>query len=102
MGDSAYVTRSLPHFCEILDPYAGKESALQWICDQNQINTNETVAFGNGYNDVKMLEWAGIGIAVGDAVLEALAVADIVAPSLEDDGVANVIEDLINSAQLEL
>ena len=102
MGDSAYVTRSLPHFCEILDPYAGKESALQWICDQNQINPNETVAFGNGYNDVKMLEWAEIGIAVGDAVLEALAVADRVAPSLEDDGVAKVIEDLINSDQFEL
>ena len=39
---------------------------------------------------------------LGDAVLEALTVADIVAPSLEDDGVAKVIEDLINSAQLEL
>ena len=49
-----------------------------------------------------MLEWAGIGIAVGDAVLEALAVADRVAPSLEDDGVAKVIEDLINSDQLDL
>ena len=49
-----------------------------------------------------MLEWAGIGIAVGDAVVEALKVADRVAPSLEDDGVAQVIEDLMNSGQLEL
>ena len=102
LGATTYVTRSLPHFCEVLAPNAGKESALQWICDQNHINPNETIAFGNGYNDIKMLEWAGIGIAVGDAVVEALEVADRVAPSLEDDGVAQVIEDLMNSGQLEL
>ena len=57
---------------------------------------SETIAFGNGYNDVQMLEWAGLGIAVGDAVPEALAAADSVAPPFDEHGVAQVLEELLD------
>ena len=90
------VMRSLPHFCEILHPRGGKEDALGWMCERFGIARSETVAFGNGYNDVQMLEWAGLGIAVGDAVSEALAAADIVAPRFEEHGVAQVLEELLD------
>ena len=90
-----YVTRSLPHFCEILHPSGGKERALAWLCDYFGVGRQETIAFGNGYNDVQMLEWAGLGVAIGGAVPEALAVADRVAPPIEEDGAAQVLEELL-------
>ena len=90
-----HVTRSLPHFCEILHPDGGKDKALAWLCDYLGIRQNEAIAFGNGYNDVHMLEWAGLGVAIGGAVPEVLEVADRVAPPIEEDGAAQVIEELL-------
>ena len=91
-----YVTRSLPHFCEILHPDSGKDKALAWLGGYMGIGREETVAFGNGYNDVKMLEWAGLGVAIGSAVPEVLDVADMVAPPIEEDGAALVLRDLLD------
>ena len=91
-----YVTRSLPHFCEILHPEGGKDRALAWLCRRLGVQRGETVAFGNGYNDVRMLRWAGLGVAVADAVPEVLEAADMVAPRTEEDGVAQVLEQLLD------
>jgi len=97
---SVLVMRSLPYFCEILHPRGGKEDALSWMCERFGIARSETIAFGNGYNDVQMLEWAGLGIAVGDAVPEALAAADSVAPPFEEHGVAQVLEELLDEGMI--
>lgn len=90
-----YVTRSLPYFCEILHPSGGKDKALSWICQVNGIRRRETIAFGNGYNDVQMLEWAGYSVAIEGAVSQVVGASDIVAPTVEEDGAAQVIEDLL-------
>ncbi len=94
-GGDMYVTRSLPYFCEILHPCGGKDKALEWLCGYLGVSGDQTIAFGNGYNDVHMLEWARMAVVVGDAVDEALAVADLVAPPMEDDGVAQALDDLL-------
>ena len=91
-----YVTRSLSYFCEILHPDAGKDKAIEWLCSYLNISPRDTLAFGNGYNDIQMLSWAGLGVAVDGAVPQAAAVADFVAPSMEDDGVARVLEYLLD------
>ncbi len=90
-----YVTRSLPYFCEILHPSGGKDKALEWLCGHLGIGRDQTIAFGNGYNDVHMLEWARLAVVVGDAVQQALDVADLVAPPMKEDGVAQVLDDLL-------
>ena len=90
-----YVTRSLPQFCEILHPEGGKEKALAWLCTHFGIDQHETVAFGNGYNDIGMLEWAQLGIAIEGAPPEVLAVADNIAPPVSEEGVASVLEELV-------
>ena len=90
-----YVTRSLPHYCEILHPEGGKDKALAWLCDHFSTNRESVVAFGNGYNDPQMLQWAGLGVAIGGAVPQALAAADRIAPPIEEDGAAQVLEDLL-------
>ena len=90
-----HVTRSLPYFCEILHPDGGKDNALAWLCRRLGVEQSETIAFGNGYNDVDMLRWAGLSVAVSGAVPEVIEVADVVAPPLEQDGAAHVLEDLL-------
>ena len=92
---SMYVTRSLPYFCEILHPSGGKDKALDWLCGYLGVSPERTIAFGNGYNDVQMLEWAGMSVAVGDAVQEVIDIVDFVAPPMEEDGVAQVLEELL-------
>ena len=94
------VTRSLPYFCEILHPNGGKDDALAWMCDYFGVRRSETIAFGNGYNDVQMLEWVELGIAVGDAVPEAIAAADRVAPAFSEHGVAHILEELLGNGQI--
>ncbi len=95
LNGQVYVTRSLPYYCEILHPDGGKHKALEWLCAHLGIRREETVAFGNGYNDVHMLKWAGMSVAVDGSVPQVLEVADVVAPSMEDDGVAQVLDGLL-------
>ena len=93
--DEMYITRSLPYFCEILNPSGGKDKALEWLCGHLGVSRDQTIAFGNGYNDVQMLEWARMSVAVGDAVDEVLDIVDVVAPPMEQDGVAQILDEML-------
>ena len=62
-----YVTRSLPHFIEISDPQATKSAALAYLCERLPAARERTVACGDGWNDVDMMRWAGLGVAVAEA-----------------------------------
>ena len=95
-----YVTRSLPTLCEILHPDGGKRSGLQWLADHLGVRREQTVACGNSYEDVEMLRWAGFGVASYEAVPQAKQAADVVARPIEEDGVAIVIEDLLERGEL--
>ncbi|MCX8213883.1 MAG: Cof-type HAD-IIB family hydrolase [SAR202 cluster bacterium] len=99
-GSKLHITRSLPTFCEILHPEGGKHNALQWLCDQLGIDRSQAIAFGNGYNDVDMLRWAGLGVAVGDALPEVLEAADMVAAPLVEDGAAQVLEQMLEEGRI--
>lgn len=93
---SLYVTRSLPHFCEVLSGDAGKEKALQWICNSFGIGRHEVISFGNGFNDVEMLRWSGLGVAMEDGEIPALEVADDLALNAGSDGVGRYLEGLLS------
>jgi Cof subfamily protein (haloacid dehalogenase superfamily) len=88
------VTSSLPYFCEMLHPESGKHKALAWLCRHLGVRRSQTVAFGNGDEDVDMLRWAGLGVAVGGAAPDTLDAAGRVAPPIEEEGVAQVLEEL--------
>ena len=100
LGGALHVTRSLPYFCELLHPDGGKHKALDWLCARLGISPSDAIAFGNGYNDVQMLEWAGMAVAVDDAVPPARAAADMIAPPMDEDGVARVLEDLLDKGMI--
>ncbi|GAB3711193.1 HAD-IIB family hydrolase [Mariniluteicoccus flavus] len=70
-------TRSGAPFIEIAHPDVTKASGLARLCAQLGVDRSEVVAFGDAPNDVEMLAWAGIGIAMGDADPAAREAADI-------------------------
>lgn len=80
---------------EIAAAGVNKAAGLEVICQRYGITAAETIAFGDGLNDIDMLRWAGQAVAMSNAPAEVRAVADVVAPNHHDDGVAVVIEQLL-------
>jgi len=79
-------------FLEVVPPGADKGSALAYIADMLNVPRSDVVAFGDGANDITMLDWAGTGVAVGPhAHPDALAVSDQRIASPEEGGVADWI-----------
>jgi len=72
-----------------------KAGTLATLAASRQIDAADVVAFGDMPNDVEMLRWAGAGYAMTGGHPEAIAAADHAAPSLLDDGVAQVVESLL-------
>ena len=92
-----YISKSLPYFLEFASPRVTKASGLQFVAERLGFGPERTIAFGDGENDVELLEWAGYGVAVANAHERVLAVADWVCPSAAEEGVAQVIEAFLDS-----
>ena len=87
-----YLTSSVPTLLEIADEKAGKAAALAFLAEYWQIPQEATVAFGNAENDIDMICWAGIGVAVENSPEEVRRVADELTETNDADGVARWIE----------
>jgi Cof subfamily protein (haloacid dehalogenase superfamily) len=96
-GRRMFISKSLPYFLEFAHASVTKGSGLAFVADRVGFTAAETVAFGDGENDVELLEWAGYGVAVENAHLRVLAVADFVCPPCDEEGVAQVIEAYLDS-----
>jgi Cof subfamily protein (haloacid dehalogenase superfamily) len=90
-----FVTRSLPHYVEVGGREGTKSSALEFLCKFWEIDPARTLAFGDADNDIDMLSFAGLGVAVGGMNEGVRAAADAVAPSVDEDGVASFVRDLV-------
>ena len=86
------VTYSGLPMIEILPLESGKDSALSWLAKHLEISKDQVVAFGDNMNDVSMLRWAGLGVAMGNSSLELLKYADQITLTNDQDGVAAWIE----------
>ncbi|MBP5376176.1 MAG: HAD family phosphatase [Bacteroidaceae bacterium] len=91
----AGVFRSEPFFLEIVPVGIDKAQGLSILLDKTGMNPSDLIAFGDGYNDIPMLQFAGTGVAMGNAAQEIQKAADLVAQSNDDDGVALTLEKLI-------
>jgi Cof subfamily protein (haloacid dehalogenase superfamily) len=91
-GRRLYISKSLPYFLEFASPEVTKGSGMAFLAEHLGFAAEGTVAFGDGENDVELLEWAAYGVAVEDAHPRLAAVADWACPSAEEEGVAQVIE----------
>ncbi len=80
---------------EIAMAGVSKASALEWVADRHGISSSEVMVFGDGFNDVEMLIWAGQSVAMGNALPEVRSHANHVTLTNEQDGVAVVLEELL-------
>jgi Cof subfamily protein (haloacid dehalogenase superfamily) len=87
-----YVAKSLPYFLEFASPAVTKASGFAFVAEHLGFGAPDTIAFGDGENDVELLEWAGYAVAVENADERVLGLADFVCPPVQEEGVAQVIE----------
>jgi Cof subfamily protein (haloacid dehalogenase superfamily) len=87
-----YISKSLPYFLEFASPDVTKAAGLDFLSEHAGFSRERTVAFGDGENDVELIEWAGYGVAVANAHDRVKEVADFICPSVDDEGVAQVLE----------
>ncbi|NLC51439.1 MAG: HAD family phosphatase [Firmicutes bacterium] len=89
------ILQSRPYFLEITDKEATKGQALRYLSENFGIRREESIAVGDSYNDLDMVEFAGLGVAVANARREVQDAANIVTATNVEDGVAMVIEEFI-------
>ncbi|MTI80511.1 MAG: HAD family phosphatase [Firmicutes bacterium] len=90
-----HITKSKPQFLEFSHPRATKGHALAMLAERYGVEQKQVMAIGDGYNDVEMLDYAGLGVVVGNAREEIKKLADHVAPSNDEDGVADTLERFV-------
>jgi len=94
-GERANPTHAGLSFIELMPPGVDKAFGLGRLCEASGVTPDQVIAFGDMPNDVAMLEWAGWGVAVGNAHDTAKAAADEVTETNVDDGVAVVLDALL-------
>jgi len=103
VGDAVRIAQMLPAhlYVQVSDGKLGlimNRAATKWnaiadVAERLGIGVGEIVAFGDDLNDISMLRGCGVGVAVGNALDEVKAVADVVCGGNDDDGVAKWIEE---------
>ena len=93
--DEFYVVRSQKYLVEVLTKGVNKAFGLEKLAQKLNIQPSEIAAIGDAANDIEMLEYAGLAIAMGNGSEEVKAIADIVTDTNENNGVIKVIDKLI-------
>jgi hypothetical protein len=94
--EDMYLTQSVATFFEATHPLSNKGAAVQYLAEELlELKPDQVMTIGDNFNDYEMIRYAGIGVAMGDAPDGVKAIADWVAPSVEDDGVVSAIEHFL-------
>jgi hypothetical protein len=93
-GDNLHTIVTGGHFLEICHPLAQKSYGLKQLAQHLGIAQADVIAIGDNNNDLDMLEYAGLGVVVANAVPAAKAVADCLTASNDEDGVAKLLREL--------
>lgn len=95
--DSVCVVMSGDGFLDVVNSNASKGTAVEELARSYGISREEIIALGDGFNDVPMLEYAGLGIAMANSEPDVQARADYVTGANTEDGVAQALEKFIFS-----
>ena len=85
------IYRSEPFFLEIMPQNIDKAASLQKLLNSLGMTADEMICCGDGYNDVSMIEYAGLGVAMGNAQPAVKDSADFVTRTNDEDGILHVI-----------
>lgn len=91
-GAQASIYRSEPYFIEIMPKGVDKGTSLGQFLPVIGVDRQNTVCCGDGFNDISMIRYAGVGVAMGNAQQVVKDAADYVAPANDEDGLVQVIE----------
>lgn len=86
------IYRSEPFFLEIMPKNIDKAYSLQKLLNSIGLSADQMICCGDGYNDVSMIEYAGLGVAMENAQTAVKDTADFITRSNDDDGILHVIE----------
>ena len=89
------VSKVTPFNVEVMTKSSNKRSGLEKIAEKFKIKQSEIICIGDSGNDKQMIEYAGLGVAMGNAFPEIKEIADYVTLTNEDNGVAHVIDKFI-------
>lgn len=95
----AKITSSFINNLEVGGPSTSKKAALEELMGRLGVSRDELMCCGDAPNDIEMIEFAGIGVAVGNAWGGTGDHADYIAPSNDDDGVADAVEKFVLQQQ---
>ena len=96
--EKLYLTQSTPIYFEATHPQASKGFGVRFLAEELLgITSNQVMAIGDNFNDLEMLEYAGLSIAMGNAPEAVKEVSQWVAPDVENDGVARAIKKFLLS-----
>jgi Cof subfamily protein (haloacid dehalogenase superfamily) len=93
--DEYTLVKSTPYFLEIISKDAGKGVGLKALADYLNVKQEEVIAIGDAGNDLDMIEYAGLGVAMANASENVKEIANYITDSNNEDGVAHVIEKFI-------
>ncbi|MFA4884370.1 MAG: Cof-type HAD-IIB family hydrolase [Desulfotomaculaceae bacterium] len=91
----AHISKSKPHFLEFSHAQGTKGNALAFLATYFGVKREEVMAIGDGYNDLDMLEYAGLGVVVANARDEIKEKADYVTSASYGDGVVEALEKFV-------
>ena len=91
-----YVTSSVKQLLEISDCHAGKHSGLAYVLDCLGLQPEQSAAFGDADNDIDMIRFAGVGIAMGNASESLKAQADFITKTNDEDGVVCALKNILH------
>ena len=85
----------MPRFLEIVNAQVNKGEALRFVAEHFGVKREEVMAIGDSNNDIAMVEYAGLGVAMGNASPRVKEAADVMTKSNQEDGVAEAIKKYI-------
>lgn len=97
------VVKSAPFFLEFLNKKATKGLAVKFLAEHLGIKQEEVISFGDEENDFSMIEYAGLGVAMGNAISEVKEISNFITKTNEENGVAYAIEKfVINGEKIDV
>ena len=90
-GDTLSIYRSAPFFIEVMAQGIDKAASLDRLAQSLGIKQEEVMAFGDGFNDLSMIEYAGLGVAMENAVEGVKQRANVITKSNDEDGIAYIL-----------
>ena len=90
--EDCVITRWNPYALDIIAKGGGKDIAIGRYLEAMGIAREQSIAFGDGHNDMNMLKYVGIGVAMGNAEEEVKAIADYVTSDVDEDGIEKALK----------